>query len=783
MAVNRYLSEEDTKNRYITVNLEKRGWKREQMMMEYPIKKDRHVINKNSFTTTKLQQNWKADYVLSYNTNCPIAVLEAKRYGLSDSEGIDQAIKYAKALDVNYAYSSSGTAFVEYNIKTGKQCTIALDKFPTPNELWQRFCDEKNIRQEQTKDLERATYYTTADRQPRYYQLKAINKTIDAILVEGKKRLLLVMATGTGKTYTAFQIVWRLLQSKKVTNILYLADRNQLVDQSITGDFKPLEKMMTKISKGNINKNYNIFFALYQQLSRTTTNEDDKEQENQDYFNYQQLAKDFFDLIIVDECHRGSAKETSAWRDILTYFDSAIQIGMTATPKKDSEGNNELYFGEPVFEYSLREGIEDGFLASYKVISHVIDKDEYGWEPDDGELDLNGLPIPKRLYTLKDFDRKIELQSRINLVAKKITEFLHQVGDMSKTIVFCASQRHALKMRDALRELNQEKMALNSNYIVRMTADDKEGKSLYDSFTGVYTKYPVIVTTSKLLTTGADTKCVKVIVLDAPIGSMIEFKQIIGRGTRLVEDNDKTFFTVLDFRGVTKLFYDPGFDGEIEIIDDLSSGSNGGKKEPLDIDPDPVEKDPIYELGTNIDVNIMATKVSFVNDEGNLIAEKYIDYTRSEILKLYGTKDNFIEIWNSTEEKEKILETLENDYNITIEHLEEALNTSAMDVFDMICYIAFNSPIISRKKRADNVRQSNFLDKYKNVSKKILNKILDMYLLDGIKEIESSALLKASEFEEYGGIVKIMNSFGGKDEYYEALSDLKDHIYQPIEIN
>ncbi len=771
-------TEEDTKRKYITPALSSRGWKDEQIVMEYTIKADRHVINKNAFSTIKIKQNSRADYVLSYMPNCPIAVIEAKRDELQDSEGLDQAIAYAKALNVQFAYSSAGKKFIEFNLKTGTQTEIPLNCFPTPKELWQRVCDEKNIRGSVAEKLESATYYTSWDKSPRYYQLNAINKTIEAILIENRKRLLIVMATGTGKTYTAFQIVWRLMKAKAVTNVLYLADRNQLVDQTITGDFKPFEKSMTKITKGEINTSYNIFFALYQQLSQTSVDEDDEsESTNKDYFNYQKLKRDFFDLIIVDECHRGSAKENSAWRDILTYFEGAIQIGMTATPKVDKEANNINYFGEPIFTYSLKDGIEDGYLASYKVIDHIIDRDELGWEPADGELDDKGRLIPQKIYTLKDFDRKIELQSRIDLVAQKVTEYLKEIGDMSKTIVFCASQRHALKMRDALRKLNSEKMAENSNYIVRMTADDEEGKALYDDFTGIYRDYPVVVTTSKLLTTGADTKCVKLIVLDAPIRSMTEFKQIVGRGTRLVDENNKTFFTVLDFRRVSKMFLDPGFDGPIDVIDE-SVVCGGRKKEKKGTE---TEKEPMYEVSQQIDVDVMAKRVSYINNEGKLVPEKFIDYTKAEILKLYGSREDFIEVWNEALDKDEIIRTLEKDYKITVAQLEEAVGAQDIDIFDMICHIAYGEPMVSRHKRAESVRKSGFLSEYKDIAKEILDKILNRYLSDGIAELESPALLKASEFDEYGGMVKIIDSFGGKENYYDALNKLKDHIYMPVE--
>lgn len=771
------LSEEDTKFKFITPAIIKSGWNSSQILMEYTIKNDKFKIDPSTQKTSKIFQKKRADYVLCYIPNVPIAIVEAKKQCFEDSQGIDQAIAYAKMLDIPFAYSSAGKKFVEYDIRTGIQREIS--QFPSPKDLWTRFCDEQSIRIDKSDTLVKAKYYTSSNSwTPRYYQLKAINRTINAIVLKEQKRILLVMATGTGKTFTAFQIVYRLKEAGLVKNVLYLADRNQLVDQSMAGDFKSFNKNMCKIQKGFIDKSKSIFFGLYQQLSRS--NEDGSN--NEDFFNYkQQVSPDFFDLIIVDECHRGSARENSAWRDVLDYFKNAIQIGLTATPNTHSNANNLDYFGEPVYTYSLKEGIDDGYLAPYMVISHILDKDQSGWEPLDGETDANGRQIPKRLYTLSDFDRKIEFQARINLVASIINDYLKQIGQMSKTIVFCSSQRHALKMRDALRKLNASKMQENSEYIVRMTADDIEGKALYSKFTSTNQAYPVIVTTSKLLTTGADTQCVKLIVLDAPIGSMTEFKQIVGRGTRLVESVGKTFFTILDFRGVSNIFKDPNFDGDIIVIDVPTSNGgrsgDGNKDESITTDSEKT-KEPIYEIN-DLDINLIAKEVSYLDLDGKLVPEKFIDYTRTNILELYGSHQNFVEVWNNAKQKQEIIKILE-DKKINVKDVEVALGTKDMDIFDMICFIAYNKPKITRKDRADRVRRSKFLEQYQGIAREVLDKLIDRYLNEGIKDLETPTVFKLSEFDEFGGVPNIIKSFGGKEHYYEAIRELEASLYSPV---
>jgi type I restriction enzyme R subunit len=608
------------------------------------------------------------------------------------------------------------------------------------------------------------------------------------------------MATGTGKTYTAFQIVWRLKQAQRVKNVLYLADRNQLIDQTMVGDFGPYGKTLTKIKNGEINKNYEIYFGLYQQLSGD--DEDATNERNTDDLikNYQQVSRNYFDLIIVDECHRGSAREESNWRAILDYFNSAIQIGMTATPNSKEGANNLEYFGAPLYTYSLKQGIDDGFLAPYQVVTVRLDKDRDGWTPEPGEKDFYGQLIPQRLYTLQDFNSTLILTERINTVAKVISEYLSQIGKYSKTIVFCKNQRHAAMMRDALRKFNPTEVNKDPNYVVRMTADDKEGKSLYSNFTSIKERYPVIATTSKLLTTGADTKCVKLIVLDTNIASMTEFKQIIGRGTRLREDAGKTFFTILDFYGNCALFKDPDFDGVPdgeEVIEPAAgdpwqqpkkpeqtkpetdgggddTGTDDGAEKPLPIKPQPT----IYTVlgGT---VTVIGKEIQYLNEDGKLVIEKFEDYTRKNILKLFGSHSNFMEVWNGTEEKKAIIDKLEQN-GVLFEALRKEAGNAELDEFDLVCGIAYGTPPLTRSQRAYKAKKAKFLEKYQGVCRSVMEKLLDVYARTSVTNIESVDVLRTDPFKQDGGQVKIIKAFGGKNNYQEAVRDMEAFIY-PIE--
>ena len=808
-----YLSEEDVKTRLILLALQRAGWPTTKLMAEYSIRKDRFRIVPDRYVAVPVPaKDNRPDYLLCRRANCPIAVLEAKGGGRKAEDGIDQAVRYAQILGLPFAYSSAGEKFIERNLVTGKQRELAMEEFPGQEQLWEMYCKAKGISGDSVNRLDDAPYYTTSDgKVPRYYQMLAINTVEDAIVAKRRRRALLVMATGTGKTYTAFQIVWRLRQAGVAKNVLYLADRNQLVDQTLIGDFAPLSKIQTKIRDGKIDKNYEIYFGLYQQLKKNKSAKADKQEES---FadNFRQVRPDYFDLIIVDECHRGSAKDESSWREILDYFSSAVQIGLTATPSDKEGADNAAYFGEPLYTYSLKQGIDDGFLAPFQVVNVHLDKDVDGWEPDPGEVDSKGEPIPQRLYTRDDFDRNLILRQRTLCVARVITEYLNKLGRMSKTIVFCTTQDHAGRMRDALRQINADMMAENPHYIVRMTADDQDGKALYKEFCSVDEPYPVVVTTSKLLTTGADTKCVKLIVLDTPIMSMTEFKQIIGRGTRLFADEGKTFFTILDFRGACENFKDPKFDGEPEQslrwppdadqdYQPLGGGKGGGTDgaeeeeggdegaggdggdgdggDTVEVEP-PKDKRYVYEVN-GVSVEVIGARVSYLDKDGKLVTPKFIDYTRENILKQFGSKAKFMEVWNGEEEKRRIIDDLAKQ-GVLIEHLRQELGNPDADEFDLICSIAYGVAPLTRQARASRATRSRFLDKYQGIARQVLERLLDIYAHEGVLEVDRTGVLKSKEFWEFGSPTKIVREFGGKDQYREAVRDLENALYQEHEI-
>ena len=789
------LSEEDTKTQRITPALQKAGWPLSQIVMEYNLKADRFRIVPDQNKTYKESSRTRADYVLFHSTNVPVAVLEAKSAAKTAEEGLGQAITYAKMLDVPFAYASSGDKFVEYNLKTGQQRTIPLTAFPSPADLWRRWCQAREVSPENETRLNDALYYTSIDgKVPRYYQMTAINKVVNAVIADRRKRLLLVMATGTGKTYTAFQIVWRLRKAGVIRNVLYLADRNQLIDQTLTGDFAPFSKIQTKIralkkdgAVKKIDRNFEIYFGLYQQLKGNSDDACEDDAVITDY--YKEVPSDYFDLIVVDECHRGSARDESRWHKILDYFKPSIHLGLTATPNEKDGADNRAYFGDPIYTYTLKQGIDDGFLAPFQVVSVRLDKDENGWEPQDGETDESGQLIPKRLYTLKDFGTTIELKNRTDKVAEMVTAYLHHLGTMSKTIVFCNTQRHALAMRDALRRHNTEFCKVNPDYIVRMTADDKEGKDLYENFTSIKKDYPVVVTTSKLLTTGADTKCVKLIVLDQNITSMTEFKQIIGRGTRLREDAGKTFFTILDFRGACELFKDPKFDGDPGNVaqwgagDPLPHSGNDNPppkpKPPVPPTPPrpPVEPAHPYVVGGGV-VNVISKTVQYRDGNGKLITERFEDYTRRNILELFGTEADFMAVWNGPEEKQAVIDRLR-EKGVIFEALKREIGNPDLDEFDIVCSIAYGRVPMTRELRASKARNSKFLAKYQGVCRDVLETLLNIYARTGVANIDNRMVLKTEPFLAYGGPVKILREFGGKTGYADAVRDLENGLYLP----
>lgn len=771
------MTEEDIKLHYITPAIVSK-WNKNKITMETQITDGKINIRGNLRIREKPK---KADYILYLNNNNPIAIVEAKDNRKSISFGLQQAIEYAKMLDLPFAYSSNGDGFMEHDFLTGKERHISLEEFPTEDELISRFKREKNngegITTEEIELIEQPYYSSQNTYAPRYYQRIAINRTLEEI-AKGKERLLLVMATGTGKTYTAFQIVYRLLQSGQKKKILYLADRNILVDQTIAQDFAPLKKVTHKINVAKDDPttitSHQVYFSLYQQL----IGEDDKE-------HFSELFKpDFFDLIIVDECHRGSAKEESRWRRILEYFNTATQIGMTATPKETKYVSNTHYFGDPIYTYSLNEGIEDGFLAPFRVINVTTDIGE-AWRPYKGQVDKFGNPIEDRIYNNSDYDYSIVIEDRTEQVAKEITAYLKATDRMAKTIVFCPTEEAAERMRIALINQNSDMVKDNPDYCVRITGSDDYGKSKLDYFISVASPYPVIATTSKLLSTGVDTKMVKVIVLDQMLNSMTEFKQIIGRGTRIREKEGKLHFVVMDFRNVTRLFADPDWDGPI-IIDDGFDPDN--HKPGVVIDPpEPYVVGPIDPIEPRIvpiidkdgqKVEVIHKTVSIYDTNGKLLRqESIVDYTKENIKGEYADLDAFIRTWRQDPKKEKIKNML-HERGIDIDFLKQESNMQEVDDFDFICHIAYGKKPLTRKERADNVKKRDFFSKYNGVAKDVLEALLDKYMNQGIQEITSTEVLKLDPFIKLGKPSKIIKQFGGRDLYVNAIMDLQNAIYE-----
>ena len=769
------MTEEDIKLNFITPALSPK-WNG-RMTMETQITDGK--INLRGNLVSRAQPK-RADYVLYINANNPIAIVEAKDNQHAVADGLQQAMTYAQMLDVPFAYSSNGDAFREHDFLMGTERDIAMEDFPTPDELYARFQKGANggagLTQAEEAIIGQPYYSSQSTYPPRYYQRVAVNRTLDAI-ARGQNRILLVMATGTGKTYTAFQIVYRLLRSGMKKKILYLADRNILVDQSIQQDFAPLEKTIHKINVAKDDPSsitsYEVYFSLYQQLVG-----DDEEEHYSTLF-----QPDFFDLVIVDECHRGSAKEESRWRRILEYFSSATQIGMTATPKETRYISNISYFGDPVYTYSLKEGIEDGFLAPFKVINITTDISD-GWRPYKGQRDIYGDEIEDRIYNNSDYDYNIVIEDRIRQVAREITAYLKSTDLMAKTIVFCATEDAAMRMRNALAELNADMMQQNPDYVVRITGGDIEGKKKLKYFISVGAKYPVIATTSKLLSTGADCKMTKLIVLDEMISSMTEFKQIIGRGTRLREKEGKTHFVVMDFRAVTRLFADPDWDGPIEIDEGFAPGGSrvprggspeGGEGDPL-VDPDPPRQVPVVDA-EGCTVRIINKTVSVYDTNGKLLRqESIVDYTKSNILGTYASLDNFIRQWTAEEKKESIRELLR-ERGIDLELMKAEQGMGDVDDFDFICHVAFDKKPLTRRERADNVKKRDFLSRYSGAAREVLEALLNRYMNTGIYEIEKTDILKLDPFAKMGKPARIAGYFGGRDGYMQAVKALENAIY------
>lgn len=782
------MTEEDVKLNFITPALLKRGWEN-KITMETRVKFTDGKINLRGNMVARSNPK-KADYVLYFCANNPIAVVEAKDNNHSVSYGMQQAIDYAVTLDVPFAYSSNGDAFMEHDFLTGLERQIPLDEFPTYDELKERFIKESNggsgLSDEEITVINQPYYSSQTTFPPRYYQRIAVNRTIDAI-ARGQDRLLLVMATGTGKTYTAFQIVYRLLRAGLKKKILYLADRNILVDQSIQQDFAPLEKTIHKINFAKDDPttitSHEVYFSLYHQLSGSSDNEnEDEADDNEAVSKLAALFKpDFFDLVIVDECHRGSAKKDSNWRKILDYFTSATQIGMTATPKETKYISNIDYFGDPVYTYSLREGIEDGFLAPFRVINITTDIGD-GWRPYKGQVDIYGNEIEDRIYNNSDYDYNIIIEDRINQVAQEITNYLIQTNRMAKTIVFCATEEHAERMRIALSNLNADMVRENPDYVVRITGSDTYGKSKLDYFISVSSPYPVIATTSKLLTTGADCKMTKLIVLDQMINSMTEFKQIIGRGTRLREKEGKTHFAIMDFRGVSRLFADPDWDGEVEPDPYFDPDREPRGKVVIDppiypTDPTEAKQKPFVDVN-GCEVRIINKTVSVYDTNGQLLRqENIIDYTKTSITGEYASLEYFIQRWNEQDRKEAIAEEIR-EHGIDLQALKHDQGMDDVDDFDFICHIAFDKKPLTRKERAEGVKKKDFLSKYSDTAKEILTILLEKYATSDIYEIEKMDVLKLDPINKYGAPARIVSYFGGKQAYIDAIRELENELYE-----
>lgn len=792
------LSERDICTKFITPAILKAGWN-----------KDSQIREEVSFTAGKVIVRGKlvsrgkgkrADYILYYKNNIPLAVIEGKDNKHSVGSGIQQAIEYAETLDIPFVFSSNGDAFLFHDrtVDLGKkEIEIPLDKFPTPQELWKKFKKFKQIEDTETEKVYTQNYHkdVSDNKEPRYYQRIAINRAVEAI-AKGQDRVLLVMATGTGKTYTAFQIIWRLWKAKKKKRILFLADRNILVDQTKSQDFAPFGDKMTKITKRHIDKSYEIYLALYQGI---TGNNEDKDA-------YKEFSKDFFDLIVIDECHRGSAKDDSAWREVLDYFSSATQLGLTATPKETKEVSNIEYFGEPIYTYSLKQGIEDGFLAPYKVIRPIINIDMDGLKLPEGTIDKYGNEVPDEEFNVKDFDKKIVVDERTELVAKRITQYLKNNNRYDKTIVFCTDIDHAARMRQALVNENPDMVAENSKYVMQITGDNDEGKKELDNFIDPEVTYPVIATTSKLMTTGVDAKTCKLIAIDSNINSMTEFKQIIGRGTRLRPDYGKWYFTILDFRGVTRLFEDKDFDGEPVQIKDVKETEEMPKdeqtKEEVEtlIDELP-EGETVVEIPPNIDITDVEnpTKKFYVNGievvqvgervqyygkDGKLITESLVDYTKKNLKAQFATMDDFIKKWSEADKKSAIIDELI-EQGVMLDELREEVKQKTgkdLSVFDLICHVTFDTPPLSRKERAEKVKKRNYFGKYSEKARKVLNALIDKFADEGIEEIENREILYFQPFDEIGTPVEIIKEFGGKTKYEEAIKELEKELFNDNEV-
>ncbi len=786
------LSERDICTKYISPALEQAGWDMQKQVREEVGFTDGRIYVKGNLTTRGKRK--RADYILYYKPNIPVAIIEAKDNKHSVMAGIQQGLDYASILDIPTVFSCNGDGFYEHDRTASEKIEreLPLHEFPTPEQLWERYKRYKGITTPEAERISAQDYFFDGtSRSPRYYQQIAVNRTLEAIS-KGQQRILLTMATGTGKTYTAFQIIHRLWKAGAKKRILFLADRNALIDQTRRGDFRHFKDKMTVIKHKKIDKSYEIYLALYQGL---TNYDEDKDA-------YREFSRDFFDLIVIDECHRGSASEDSAWREILAYFKTATHIGLTATPKETETISSTEYFGDPIYTYSLKQGIQDGFIAPYKVMRVGLNVDLEGWRPEAGKTDKSGQLVDDRVYNRKDYDKSLVIDERTEAVANKITEYLTKTNRFDKAIVFCVDIDHAQRMRAALANANTDLMATNPKYVMQITGDNDEGKRELDNFINPEERYPVIATTSKLMTTGVDAQTCKLIVLDSNIGSMTEFKQIIGRGTRINEEFGKTFFTILDFRNVTDLFADPDFDGdpvrvkelgeeddfetpEEEIADgEIISDETG---EEIIFDP-PTEPPEIITGGdiineprpkqyvNGVNVGILNERIQYMDSNGKLSTGSLKDYTRQKVREQYHSLDDFLNKWHSADKKQVIIDEL-TEQGIVLENLKEAIGKE-MDIFDMICHTTFDQPPLTRAERAKQVRKRDVFTQYGEQARQVLNALLDKYADEGIENIEDIKVLKVNPFDQFGTPTEIIKLFGGKPQYMQALTQLEQALYQ-----
>lgn len=788
------LSERDICTKFITPAVEKAGWDKRNQLLEEVSFTDGKIYVRGKLTTRGVRK--RADYILYYKPNIPIAIIEAKDNKHSVRAGIQQALDYAGILDIPCVFSSNGDGFLFHDRNTGTEIELDIDNFPSPAELWEKYKQYKGITTPEAEKIVGQDYFFDGStRKPRYYQQIAVNRTVEAI-ANGQNRILLVMATGTGKTYTSFQIIHRLWKSGAKKRILFLADRTALIDQTKRGDFKHFKDKMTVVKHRQIDKSYEVYLALYQGLSGS----------DDDANVYKQFSPDFFDLIVIDECHRGSAKEDSSWRQILTYFKNATHVGLTATPKETDETSNIEYFGKPVYIYSLKQGIDDGFLAPYRVVRIGLNVDAEGWRPNAGKKDKDGREVEDRIYNRKDFDRTLVIDERTEAVAKKLTEFLKGYDRFAKTIVFCADIDHAERMRTAIANANADLVKENSKYVMQITGDNDEGKRELDNFINPEETYPVIATTSELMTTGVDAQTCKVIVLDANINSMTKFKQIVGRGTRINEDFGKLYFTILDFRNATDLFADKDFDGEPirvkpisenddlthiideeeESLDTITDDLTGDEvvfetpeirkpQPPIDEPP----KEPRQKIYVNgVDVSVLVSRELYFDRNGKPITASLKDHTKEIITGQFASLDNFLNVWNNADRKQAIIAELL-DQGVLVDALYQAVDKQ-VDLFDLICHVAYDQPPLTRQERADKVKKRDYFTKYGEQARKVLETLLDKYADEGISNIEDIKVLSVQPLTEFGSPVQIIKEFGSKEKYLQAVRELENELYRTV---